>query len=320
MVRSLLAVLLFAMASQAGNNYRRSGDDHFYNLEYDQAIHDYTKLIAENPSDPIPYNDLASAYLYKEMYRLGLLDSSALGHGNRFLHERIKADPNAEARIKQTLDRGQGVATALLARDKNSKEALYALCTNYALRADDEFMIQRAWITALRSGSRANNYCEQVLKLDPNFIDAYLTRGVFEYAAGSLPLPVRMLASIGGFHGSKKKGLEMVARVAREGNYERDSARILLAVLYRRERRPLDAARILESLSAQYPRGYIFRIELAAMYLEGGQNVLAQNTLRSLLQESDPRMPPAVRQELIELEARLHPGLTASRALTSDFR
>src|SRR5436853_7694433 len=105
MVRSLLALLLFATASQAGNNYRRSGDDHFYNLEYDQAIHDYTKLSEENPADPIPYNDLASAYLYKEMYRLGLLDSSALGRTNGFLHQRPQADRNAEARVVETLDR-----------------------------------------------------------------------------------------------------------------------------------------------------------------------------------------------------------------------
>ena len=74
-------------------DYRQSGDDHFYSLEYDQAIADYTKLIQQNPTDPISYNDLASAQLYKEMYRLGLLDSTAVMRDNRFLRDlRPQAD------------------------------------------------------------------------------------------------------------------------------------------------------------------------------------------------------------------------------------
>lgn len=325
-VRSLLILLSLAAVSQAGNNYQRSGDDHFYNLEYDQAIHDYTKLSEENPSDPIPYNDLAGAYLYKELYRLGLLDSSAVSRENRFLHQqRPQADAGAEARVQETLDRGRRAAETMLApdthsNDAHSKLALYSLCANYSLRANYEFMIQRAWFAALRSGSHAKAYCEQVLKLDPDFVDASLMPGVFEYVAGSLPLPVKMFASIGGLHGNKKKGLEMVSRVAREGNYERENARVLLAVLYRRERRPLDAARIAESLITRYPRNYLFRLELAAMYSEGGQADRALDTLRSLLQEDVSRIPPAVRREAAELEARLQPGSAGPQPLTSDLR
>jgi len=253
---------------------------------------------------------------------LGLLDSIALGRNDSFLHlQRTKPDSNAEARILDTLDRGQRAAEAMLAQDGHNKQALYSLCTSYSLRANNEFILQRAWIPALRSASRARSYCEQVLKLDPNFEDAYLIPGVFEYVTGSLPLPMKMFAAIGGLHGSTKKGIEMVSRVAREGNYERETACVVLAVLYRRERRPLDAARVVESLIARYPRNYIFRLELAAMYTEGGQADRARDTLKGMLQEDASRIPPAVRREVAEMEVRLQPPSGgAAPALTLDLR
>ena len=304
-VRNLLVLVLLVYVAHAGNNYRKSGDDHFFNLEYDQAIQDYTALTQQNSSDPIPYNDIAGAYLYKEMLRLGMLDSSAMGKINGFLHERPKPDPRAEAQFTEALDKGRQAAEALLRKDAHDTHALYALCTNYGLEGNYDFMLKRTWVQALRNADRAKEYCDQVVNLDPNFIDAYLLPGLVEYVAGSLPLPVRMLASIGGLHGSKKKGIAIVTRVAREGNYERDSARALLAVLYRREGRPLDAARVVEGLSKQYPRNYIFRVELASMYEEGGQCDRALYALRTLLEEDDSRISPTLREEVSRMEARL---------------
>jgi hypothetical protein len=90
----VIEVVLLSSTLLAAPDYGHNGDDHFYNLEYDQAIIDYTQLIEQNRNDPIPYNDLASAYLNKELSRLGLLDSSAVGRDNRFLRLRSpKADP-----------------------------------------------------------------------------------------------------------------------------------------------------------------------------------------------------------------------------------
>src|SRR5260370_32363431 len=88
----------------AATDYRYEGDNHFYNLEYDQAITDSTKQINQNPDDPIPYNDLASAQLNNELSRLGLLDSSALVRDNRFLRiGRPQARPQLEYSILDAL-------------------------------------------------------------------------------------------------------------------------------------------------------------------------------------------------------------------------
>jgi tetratricopeptide (TPR) repeat protein len=99
--------------------------------------------------------------------------------------------------------------------------------------------------------------------LDPTFIDASLTAGLYEYVVGSLPLPIKVVAGVTGFRGSKKKGLLLIERVSREGNWARDDAKTLLIVLYTREKRFADALANARELSAKYPRNYLFRLEAA---------------------------------------------------------
>jgi tetratricopeptide (TPR) repeat protein len=307
----VIEVVLLSSTLLAAPDYGHNGDDHFYNLEYDQAIIDYTQLIEQNRNDPIPYNDLASAYLNKELSRLGLLDSSAVGRDNRFLRLRSpKADPKARARVFDTLDLGRRKAESVLTRDPRNTLALYSLCTNYGLRATYEFMVEKAWFTALRDASKARSRCAQAQKSEPEFIDAYLVLGVYEYTAGSLPLAVKLM-TMGGLHGSTKKGIEYVRRVAQEGKYDRNAARVILAVLYRRENRPLEAASVLQSLISDYPRNYVFWLELASMYSDAGQPERALSALKSLLRKIDENtagyesLPRETVQRQIELiEAR----------------
>jgi predicted Zn-dependent protease len=140
-------------------------------------------------------------------------------------------------------------------------------------------------LSALRNGSQARGYCEDVRKINPDFVDAYFVLGVFEYAAGSLPLPVKLLAAAGGLHGSKSKGLEYITRVAQRGKYDRDAARVLLTVLWRREKRPQQAAQILETLMTDYARNYLFGLELARVYSNADQPDHALTVLKTVLQK-----------------------------------
>jgi tetratricopeptide (TPR) repeat protein len=312
----IVALLMIGLAISPGimvaeTDYYQRGHNHLYNLEYDEAIADFAKLIETNPADPIPYSQLASAQLYKELYRLGLLDSNALGRDKSSSRDRPgEADPTAKMRFLETLERGQRVAENIIKYDRRNQAALYALCANYALHSTYAFMLDKSWLSAAHSGSGARGFCEEVRKLDPAFIDSYLVLGVFEYTAGSLPLPVRLLAAVGGLRGSKCKGIEYIARVARQGNYERDAARVALAVVSRRERRPKDAAAILEALMMDYPGNYIFGLELAAVYSDADRPERALDILKSLLQRAYDRFP----RERVQLQVEALEGkLSAQR-------
>jgi predicted Zn-dependent protease len=102
-----------------------------------------------------------------------------------------------------------------------------------------------------------------VLKLDPSYRDAELTIGLHNYILGSLPLALKLVASVGGMRGSKKRGLEAVERVAREGRWARDVARLLLIDLYKREKRWAEAAAVARELGARYPRNYLLQLQAA---------------------------------------------------------
>jgi hypothetical protein len=86
---------------------------------------------------------------------------------------------------------------------------------------------------------------------------------MYDYVVGGLPLPVKLMAAIGGIRGSKKRGLATLERVAAEGQWASDDAKSVLIVLYKREKRFLDAHRNASELASKYGRNYIFKMESA---------------------------------------------------------
>jgi tetratricopeptide (TPR) repeat protein len=155
------------------------------------------------------------------------------------------------------------LAKARLKANPQDVEALYFLGATEGLKAAFGAAVQRSFMSALRDGASSVDRHREVIKLDPNFHDAELTIGLYDYTVGSLALPVKLLVGIGGVRGSKKRGLLTLERVVKEGRYARDDARALLIVLYKREKRYADALAMSRELGAKYPRNYLFRLESA---------------------------------------------------------
>jgi tetratricopeptide (TPR) repeat protein len=131
------------------------------------------------------------------------------------------------------------------------------------LKASFEEAVERRHFAALRDGNDAVNHHREVLKLDPKYVDAQITIGLYEYVVGSLPLPVKIIAGATGYRGSKKRGLAMLEQVAREGRWAQDDAKTVLVLLYTREKRFEDVLKLTRELSAKYPRNYLLRLETA---------------------------------------------------------
>jgi Flp pilus assembly protein TadD len=78
-VKVLILALLASAAAAAKPSVHevlvREGFDHFYNLEYDQAIANFERAIAQSPGDPDLHNHLAESLVFREMYRNGALES-----------------------------------------------------------------------------------------------------------------------------------------------------------------------------------------------------------------------------------------------------
>src|SRR5260370_7551977 len=63
-----------------------SGFDHFYSLEYDEALADFQLEIAKYPDNTDGYNHRAQCLLYRQMYRAAALESELVSGTNPFLH------------------------------------------------------------------------------------------------------------------------------------------------------------------------------------------------------------------------------------------
>ncbi len=137
------------------------------------------------------------------------------------------------------------------------------LANTEGLKASFAEAVERRHFAALRAGNSAVDHHRDILTLDPKYVDAQLTIGLYEYVVGSLPLPVKLIAGVSGYRGSKRKGLAMLEHVAKEGHWAQDDAKTVLVLLYTREKRFADVLVLTRELSAKYPRNYLFRLETA---------------------------------------------------------
>jgi tetratricopeptide (TPR) repeat protein len=242
---------------------RHSGIEALYNLDYDKAEKDFKEIVRLYPSHPAGPQLLAARVWVKTLYETRRLQASLYSSESFYSSGDDKVDPKVITEFRNLTREAKRLAQVRLKQNPNDIDTLDWLAAIEGLKASFEEAVERRHFAALKDGGDAVEHHREVLKLDPTFIDAGITVGLYEYAVGSLPLPIKVLAGITGFRGSKKKGLAMVERVASEGRWSRDDAKTLLIVLYTREKRYAEVVAHARDLSAKYPRNYLFRLETA---------------------------------------------------------
>ncbi len=242
---------------------RTEGFEALYNLDYKAARVRFEELARVFPTHPAGPQFLAAGLWLETLNSSRRLQSGVYNNDSFYAENEEKTDPRVVEQFKQLTRAAKQLAEARLKRDPKDAEALYFLGATQGLKAAFAGAVERRFIGALRDGSDAVDRHRDVVKLDPNFHDAELTLGMYDYIVGGLAAPVRMLVSIGGVRGSKRRGLATLERVAREGTWARDDARVMLLPLYKREQRFTDALKVARELAAKYPRNFIFKLESA---------------------------------------------------------
>ena len=242
---------------------RRSGLEALYNIDYDKAERDFKEIVKLIPNHPGGYQLLAARVWIKTLYESRRLQGSLYSSETFYSSGDDKVDPKIITEFRNLTREAKRLAEAKLKQDPKNIEARDFLANTEGLKASFEEAVERRHFAALRDGNDAVNHHREVLKLDPKYIDAQITIGLYEYVVGSLPLPAKLLAGIGGFRGSKKRGLAMLEQVAKEGRWAQDDAKTVLILLYRREKRFADVLKLTRELSAKYPRNYLLRLETA---------------------------------------------------------
>jgi len=289
----LLLTLFVAPALRAGdfdtvvpsrNPLAKRAFDHFYSMEYDRSIKEFEQLVKEYPENPVANNYLLSAVMFKEMYRIGALDTESYANDS-FLDIKAKRalDPDVTKRVNELLDRTEELCNPRLQKNPNDVDALYARGVARGMRSTFMGMGQKAWLAAVRSALAARRDHERVLQLDPDFTDAKMSVGIHNYIIGSLNWFYRSMIALAGMTGNKQKGLDYLRQVADSKGVASMDARIALALFLRREQKYPEALKVVKSMLDEYPKNYLAAIEYANLLNAAGRGPEAIEAYRKVL-------------------------------------
>jgi tetratricopeptide (TPR) repeat protein len=285
------------------------GYDHFYNLEYDEAIAAFTAETEQHPEDPNAWNHLAHATLYRAMYRNGALESELVTGSNPFLRrQKVKTSPVEDQQFYDAIDKALELAQSRLGDNQDDPVALDAIGVSYALRANYNFLVRKAWTDALHDATDARKAHKRLTDLQPDNVDARLIPALYDYITGSLPIGYRILGFLAGYHGDRNRGIDALQSVAQDGKSNRLDAEIMLAAIYRRERRAQDAVPLLDDLIQRFPRNFLLRFEIVQMYSDLGNKASALSeiaSIRDLRQNSAPGFADLPAEKIDYLEGNL---------------
>jgi tetratricopeptide (TPR) repeat protein len=242
------------------------GIEHLRNLEYDDAKVQLRGCVDAHPSDLRAWNYLAIATLYDEMFERGVLESGVYGEGGEiFKPSKVAVTPSFQQELFSILDKSQQIAEERLKGDPNDKDAMYWAGVGHGTRATYHFALRKEYLSALHEATAAYKYHSDLLKLDANYVDSYLVVGVNNYVVGSLPWYFKVFASLTGRHGDRAEGLQQIKRVTEQGNYAREDSKLMLAVLYQREKMYGPALALYQEMARSYPRNYLLQYEVSSL-------------------------------------------------------
>src|SRR5579872_6427509 len=235
-----------------------------YNTDFRGAHDHLDRYVTADPSDPLGYAVRASAYLFSELDRLGILESEFFADDKRIIEKkRLKPDPAIRDKFLEAVNDAQTHGAKLLAANANDQNALFSMAITQGVVMDYTALVEKRQLSSLGSARRANDYAQQLLKVNPQYYDAYLTTGLSEYLLGSLPFYVKWFVHFDGVNGDKSTGIDNLKLVARSGHYLRPFAKILLAICYMREKQPRESQKLLVELSSEFPANPLLKKELA---------------------------------------------------------
>jgi hypothetical protein len=242
---------------------RGEGFDALYNLDYEGARRRFREMTTAFPEHPAGYQFLAASLWLKTLNESRRLQASLYNNEGFYKEKDDQVNPEVTALFRELTRKTQELCESRLKANPKDTDALYYLGAVEGLKAAWGSMVERSFMSALSNGKDSVEHHRDLLKLDPNYIDAKVTIGMYDYVVGTLPPLVKLGATFIGMRGSKKKGLATLEQVAREGHWARDDARSLLIALLKRERRFRDAYTYASELAAKYPRNYLFKMEAA---------------------------------------------------------
>ena len=278
-----LLTLAFTVHPYARDTYadlRARAADYAYNLDHQQAIDLLRQAVAAAPEDAANHRALASSIWLEILFRRGAVTvDHYLGSFSRSQVNLPKPPADLDAEFKREVATAIDLAQKRVDAAPNDPQAHFALGTALGLRASYMASVEGSLLGGFRAARRSYDEEEQVLALDPSRKDAGLIVGTYRYVVSTLSLPMRVMAYVAGFGGGKGRGLHLIEAAAAASGENRTEAQFALVLLYNREKRYDDAARVLDALHRRFPRNRLVLLEAGATALRASKADEAERLL-----------------------------------------
>ncbi len=270
----------------------------FYNLNFDAALKIQEQVAEQHPTDPMAWNYILTTVLFHTLYDQDLLDTTYYAH-NSFLTAKREIDvpQDTRNRIASLTAKVIQLTNAELAANPKDANALFAQGYAKGMHAVYITLVDHSFAAAARQGYAARNNSEAVLRIDPQYADAWMAIGIQRFAVASLPGWLRLIVGIMGMNGNKQQGLADLRKSAEYGTVTPIESRTVLSLFLRHDAQYPEALNVERGLAKEYPHNYIFCLEVANLLKDGGQGLAAIATYKQVIAEAqkpgyfvDPRL------------------------------
>ncbi len=148
---------------------------------------------------------------------------------------------------------------------------------------------RESWLKAADDGREALPLVQRAAKLDPGNVDVKLGFGIYNYYVAVLPDKYPVLKPIMLFFpgGNKKRGIEDLEYVARDGKYAKYEARyFLMNIFYHYENNFTEAEKYAKMLNSDFPDNPSFERWLGRIYAKQGKSILSSVIFLDVLKKN----------------------------------
>jgi tetratricopeptide (TPR) repeat protein len=266
----------------------REAHEHFYNLDYDGALTRFEAIQKNHPQSAIATGYVLMTLIFRELYHQDLLDTTYYAHDSFLSSKRsVPVPPDIRARIESLTNAAITQCDQQIKANPNNANAYFARGYARGMHAAFITLAEHSYVAAARQGFAARSDSEQTLKIDPGYADAKMAIGLQQFAVASLPRVLRIMIGITGVTGNKEKGLDLLREAAAHGIVTPIESRTALSLFLRHDARYPEAIVVQEGLADQYPRDFLFRIEVANLTKDSGNGPGAIAIYREILADAN---------------------------------
>ena len=262
-------VICFRVNPYAQTNIKykiTSGLEALYNFNFKSSEKTFDSIIKSYPDNP-------SGYYYKSISHLWF-----------YLDSKNEIDLlNFISLTDSVIEK----AETILKNDSSDIFTLYILGSVYANRTF-AFTRDESYFDAVIAARKFHSYFNELLNKDSLYYDAYMGKGLFNFAISQAPQTWSWAINLAGMTGDKKIGLNNLEIASKKGKLSKIDAQFYLSQIYSEFLlKYQQAKRILNDLNFRYPKNLLFKFALANLQVKTYDLNTATRNYKSIYTSKD---------------------------------